>query len=176
MKNVVFLLLVTTFCFGQKGKPNLPIDSITNKITYKETIVADSIKSDQLYLNAKKWIALAFKSAQDVIQYDQNNSIIAKGNIGVYSKKQPAGIIKFTLKIDVKDYKYRYELSEFVHSKDIDFPYSLGPCEEMINTKDRTMGISNQKGYNLILTSMDENIKNMIIDLKANMNTKPSDW
>jgi hypothetical protein len=182
MKYLVFFLLLSTYCFGQKNKPNLPIDSLTNKITYKETVICDSIKAEQLYLNAKKWLAIAFKSAQNVIQLDHNNSLIAKGNINVYTingfgNEQPAGIINFTFKIDVKDYKYRFEITDLYHSSGNGVDYSIGKCEDMIKTKDRTMGISHQKGYNIILNDMDSRVKSMITSLKSEMSKKVSaDW
>jgi hypothetical protein len=56
-----------------------------------------------------------------------------------------------------------------------------GICEKMINTTDKTMGMSYQKTYNYYLYQMDNNIKDLISDLKAAMttkatNTKKDEW
>jgi hypothetical protein len=50
-----------------------------------------------------------------------------------------------------------------------------GACEDMINTTRKTMGISYQKTFNYYLTQMDENVKGIIIDLRATMSKKAAD-
>jgi hypothetical protein len=177
MKNLVFIVLfISTFtAFAQ---PELPIDPDTDMIIYKEIVDVDSINKDQLYKNAIAWISIKFKSAKDVIQLDDavNHRIIAKGNFDVYAGKKAAGIIKFTLKIDTKDNKYKYEFTDLYHAGNSNYYPEHGPCEDMIKTKDRVFGISYQKQYNKILTDMDETINRLIGSLKDKMTEKEEDW
>jgi hypothetical protein len=176
MKTLIFILLAA---ISLNAQVNLPIDSLTNKITYAEVVNVDSMSQKVLYDKAREWVVMKFKSANDVIQSDDISKIICKGNFDIYSKKQPAGIINFTIKIEIKDNKYRYQFFDFYHTKGAnnEFLFDIGPCEQMIKTKDRTMGISHQKGYNIMLNDMDSRVKSMITSLKSEMSKKVSaDW
>ena len=57
----------------------------------------------------------------------------------------------------------------------------LGDCEDLINTTDKTMGISHQKQYTYYLVQMDHNIKDLIENLIASMaieatNVEEDEW
>jgi hypothetical protein len=70
------------------------------------------LTKDQIYDNSLRWIAQNFKSAKQVIDFQDrtNGTIVAKGNIpeaiswGVYN-----GALGFTLTIDAKDGKARFQ-------------------------------------------------------------------
>lgn len=80
---------------------------------YQGIVTTEGKSASDIYAKAKTWIALNFKSANDVIQLDdkENGILVVKGNTTSYytfmKKKYPARV-HFTLKIDIKDNKFRY--------------------------------------------------------------------
>jgi hypothetical protein len=180
------VLLSVSAAFGQKETPKLPIDSSTSKITYSEVVYLDSLANKQeLFSRAREWFAKAYKSSRNVIQMEdkENGKIIGKALMQVYYKEFPYGYINYTISIYIKDGRYKYEFTDFHHTgqQGRDVP-DFGVCEKMIKTSDKYMGIiSYQKYYNYCLYQMDNNIKDLITDLKAAMtrkatNSKKDDW
>jgi hypothetical protein len=187
-----FTLFSVFTAFGQKETPILPIDSSTSKITYSEVVYIDSLTNKlELFSRAREWFAKAYKSSTDVIQMEDKESgkIVGKALMQVYHRalgsNYPSGYINYTISIYMKDGRYKYEITDFHHTGQYvsggNRISDYGVCEKMINTKDKTMGISYQKTYNYYLYQMDKNIKNLIIELKDAMitktiNTKKDDW
>jgi hypothetical protein len=180
----VLVLLSVSAAFGQKETPQLPIDSSTSKITYSEVVYLDSLANKQeLFSRAREWFAKAYKSSTNVIQMEDKESgkIIGKALMQVYYKEFPYGYINYTISIYLKDGRYKYEFTDFHHTGQGRNVPDFGICEKMIKTTDRYMGISYQKYYNYCLYQMDNNIKDLIKDLKAAMTTKATnsmkdDW
>jgi hypothetical protein len=84
--------------------------------------VDTTLSSNELYLRARAWFAESYRSAQDVIQMDdkENGKIIGKGNIRYTSRifvgsEGTKGWIRYTISIQVKDGRYRYEITDFYH-------------------------------------------------------------
>jgi hypothetical protein len=183
MKNIrnCILLCVTTFfltssAFGQNETPNLPIDSITAKIVYSEVIHVDSLtKKQELFSRAREWFAKAYKSSTSVIQMEDKESgkIVGKALMQVYYKNRQNGYINYTISIQVKDGRYKYEVTDFYHTGQGSSIPDYGLCEKMINSSDKYFGVSMQKNYNSCLFELDKNIKDLISDLKSAMATKP---
>lgn len=91
-------------------------------VEYKIIDSAKGITADQLYTNARAWVAKTFVSANAVLQMDdkQAGKIIGKGNMRTPVKNAFGmvigdDIINFTITIDVKENKYRVILSDFSH-------------------------------------------------------------
>jgi hypothetical protein len=194
--NIPFLLILFIFSafsvLGQNVTPTLPIDSLTKKISYSEVIKVDSLESKmELYSKAREWFAKTYKSSSDVIQMDDRESgkLVGKALMQVYHKALgstfPSGYINYTISIYIKDGRYKYEITNFYHTGQYvsggnRIP-DYGVCEKMINTTDKTMGMSYQKTYNYYLYQMDNNIRDLIADLKKAMATKSTnsnneDW
>lgn len=83
------LLLVSILSFGQTAKEMieahkcvLPIDTTTGLITIEFTGKQDSVRAQELYSRFKIWAAKSFKSAQNVIQFDDPGvgQVVIKGN------------------------------------------------------------------------------------------------
>jgi len=93
----------------------IPKDEKSGLFSYHEVVKVDSISADELYSRAKSWIALTYKSANDVIQLDDQNAgrIIVKGNFGIIYYANQAWV-NHTLTIDFKEGRYRYDLTSFV--------------------------------------------------------------
>jgi hypothetical protein len=199
VKKIINLFLFTVLsiafistAFGQKETPKLPIDSLTSKITYSEVVYVDtSTNRQELFSRGREWFAKAYKSSTNVIQMEDKESgkIVGKASMQVYHKalgsNYPSGYINYTISIYIKNGRYKYEVIDFHHTGQLvsggnRIP-DYGICEEMINTTDKTMGFSYQKTYNYYLFQMDNNIKELVSDLKAAMttnltNTKKDDW
>ena len=112
MKKILFiLLLVPTFSYCQN-------------LTYTEIVPADSLSKDLLYSNARLWFVHAFNSANNVIQYDSKDDgkIIGKGNFLFHGRAFTSGTnstgpVNFTVTVEVKDNKYKYEITDFKHEQ-----------------------------------------------------------
>ncbi len=119
---ILFILFWAINVFSQnKTLIEFAFPTENNEIVYKEVVSVDSTKDAKtLYLKAKEWIATKFKSAQDVIQMDNEKTIVIKSFI----RKGHNTMVKnpqkwFTLKIDFKDGRYRYNLSKIIYEFDI---------------------------------------------------------
>lgn len=186
------VLLLTINANAQKETPNLPIDTVTKMITYTEVVNVDtSLTKLELYSRAREWFAKAYNSSQNVIQMDDKESgkIVGKALTQVYHKalgsNYPSGYINYTISIYLKDGRYKYEITNFHHTGQLvsggNRIEDFGPCEEMINTKKKTWGMSYQKTFNYYLLQLDTKTKSLIEDLKISMaskalNSKKNDW
>jgi hypothetical protein len=110
LSSLLLLTLITGVSFGQIIK----LDSLSGKYQSQGIIKMDTLKKDFLYSKTKEWIALNYKSANDVIQLadKENYKIIAKGNFKT-SMFMKEGWIAHTLVLDFKDGKIRYSYSDF---------------------------------------------------------------
>lgn len=86
---------------------------------YSEVIKVPGKTSSQLYGSAREWFAESFKSANDVLQLEDqiNGKLIGKGSTPISVKyKSSFNTIPiilhatFTIKISVKDSVYKYEI------------------------------------------------------------------
>lgn len=121
MKKLSLSALLLLFCivsFAQEAQ--FPINPKTNKIEYTAIVNVDStVTSDELYTRARSWFATAFKSANNVIQMDDRSTgtIIGKGNFAIRpSTYQIGSRISFTIKIQVKNGRYRYLVNDLSHT------------------------------------------------------------
>ena len=74
----------------------------------------------------KAWVADYFKSAKDVIQLDEIDRLIIKGNTDLHevSETKYGSIpvdytMKFTIDLQIKDSKYRYQLKDVLLSNNL---------------------------------------------------------
>lgn len=114
---LITILLIPYFSFAQEIK--FPINSETKKIEYSDLIMVDStLSSNVLFSRAKEWMVGAFKTPSDVIQLEDQSSgvIMAKGSIPLKDQTfKKNGHISFTMKIQVKDGRYRYWITDLEH-------------------------------------------------------------
>lgn len=182
---VLFFLSSFMLSFGQKEIINLPIDPETNKITYSEVVLVDSVTTKQeLYLKAKEWFAHAFNSAQNVIQFDDKESgkIIGKGLISVGSTLGPVkssdnlGVVNFVVEIQLKNGKYKYTFTDLWHDAQNSI-YSPGDLR--LEKPGGGLGSMGQKNWNGIKIQTGDHINAMIKSLKISMkstNKNTDNW
>ena len=138
---------------------NLIEDNFPTKdglIHYSDVVHVDStINSNDLYLNAKKWIVDGFKSSKAVIETDDKEakliilkSFISKGHN--YEVSNPKNW--FTLKIEMKDGRYRYSLYDIRYEFDV---FVMGqnihtdkPFEEWMKPSHKEMSERKRKKIN----------------------------
>lgn len=153
---------------------SLPIDPSTGEVNYTEVVKADSLSADQLYGNAKFFVANAFKSAKDVTQLQDDNakSVVCKGNFTGYRGN---GFIDFTLSIQCKDGRYKYSISNLVHRTIYRNQYAGG---NLANEKpDCGTFYMPKKYWNNLKSYADATVQALIFDLKKKMSDKiSSDW
>ena len=175
---ILFIILLPILSFAQKEIPNLPIDSVTQLITYTGVVQVTGNK-DELYSRAREWFAKAYNSSLNVIQMDDKEKIIGKALMTVYWKNlvgvtSEAGNVNYTISIFFKDGKYKYEITNFYHTGN-QYISDIGSCEKMMTEKRR----SYKKTYDYILNQVNENINNLIFSLKEGMEKqadKAKDW
>ncbi len=107
---VVSFLLFSATTFGQTIK----LDSLSGKYQSEGIVHVDSLTKESLFSKAQEWIALNYKSAQDVIQLadKENAKIILKGNFTT-SMFMKEGYIGHTLILEFKDGRFRYTYTDF---------------------------------------------------------------
>lgn len=118
MKQISITLLLFIFIFATNAQDfKMPVNE-NGEIEYRE-IVQTNLSSNQLFANAKEWIAKTFGDYKKVLQYEdtQNFKVIIKGkiptneyinNYGGLIIQEWSEIIDFTLTIECKDKRYRY--------------------------------------------------------------------
>lgn len=125
-------ILLSLSSFGQKRKGitaetvkqlynSMP--KVDGKYEYIEVVRLDTTyKKDMLYRNSKLFFADAFKSARDVLQYDdrEEGKVIGKGNLSIEGEQNillsyvtEQWTVNFSLEIFSKDGKYRYRIYDF---------------------------------------------------------------
>jgi hypothetical protein len=97
------------------------------RIIYKEVVDAPNRTQDQLYTSARLWFLDSFKSSKDVIQYEERESgiIAGNGNTSLYISTMVGAVenkLFFSVRIEVKDEKFRYQISDLFIQHDLNSP------------------------------------------------------
>lgn len=178
-KLLVLLVLLPMLSFGQE------------RLTYTNVVKVDSISKNELYNRAKLWMASAYNSSNDVIQIGnkEEGQIIGKASIKYLSRvfvgsATTGGYIKYTIKIFVKEGRYKYEITDFIHdprSRSSYPPVSMG----LITTdpdcpRPTSMVKWSNKVWRDIKTQIAETVVPLVRNLKKDMSlpaeTKNDDW
>ena len=103
----------------QKYMVNLSPDQIykmkDSKIHYEEVVNTEGIDANELYLRSKLFIANAYVSSSDVTKFEdkENGIIIVKALFPhAHNKFINRGRVTYTLKIEVKDNRYKYTITD----------------------------------------------------------------
>jgi hypothetical protein len=165
LKITLLFFLIGINAFPQKE--TLPINKETKLIEFSDLVFVDSaLTQNELYLRAKEWMARNFKSAKDVIQMEDKEAgiIIGKGYFSLREGKSCK--IYFTLKIQVKNNRYKYWFSDFYHDCSPFVGYDGGPLEHEKPDCGFWM-MAKREWIEIIPNLTDQNVKLMIQSLKA---------
>lgn len=171
---------------------------------YSEVVDVPGKNSDQLYSSAREWFADSFNSANDVLQMDDPvaGKLIGKGTFELtigYIIWRP----NFTIKIFVKDGKYKYEISDIKIDRSVkessfnvteDFQKYIDQKEyfkngsnpewlkenneaarKLSNNLLKKTAAVNSEYYKLIVDT-ENRFKNLISDLHKGMIKSEDDW
>lgn len=90
-------------------------------ISYSKVIQTDSVGKDVLFSTIHEWFAMNYNSANDVIQLadKEGGTIVGKGlfsySLGKLMYNCYDGTISYTIKVTIKDNRYKVDLLNFTH-------------------------------------------------------------
>jgi hypothetical protein len=172
-RNIFFILtfFISGLAWSQQSQPaaNLPVDAETKMIQFREVVEQEGDK-DVLYDRGASWFSSYYKSPVSVlkIQDKVNGKIEGTGRCRiVYTDEQglirDAGIILYNIKMELKDNKYRYTLTDFTLKST-----SRYPIEKWMN--------KNDPAYNPLwdsyLYQIDTTMQSLIHSMKEGMKPK----
>jgi hypothetical protein len=121
MKKILCLFTVILLALGTQAQTTtFPIDETTKKITYSEVVPLEGVSKSEIFERSKN---LGI-SGKNTIKEDANEGVyVYKGQINV---KYPApqvgnfhtGVVSYVVTIGSKDGKYKYVITDFVHTSD----------------------------------------------------------
>jgi hypothetical protein len=181
MRNIVTLLLASILLLTApnlqaQGTPKMPVDPETKLITYKEVVTTPGKPAD-LFNRGIEWVNKQYKNPVDATKVRDQASgtieIIHRFDITKVEQGTtlPAGTIDYSLKIEMKDGRYRYTITNFTLKT-----ISRQPIEKWMNKNDQ----SYIPAWDIYLKQVDDFTKKLIDSLKAGMQPpiekKPDTW
>lgn len=164
----VFFIVISGYSYSQDFICD-KIPSKNGRVHYEGVVMIDSVPSSTLYNNAKLWIGKTFVSSKSVIQSEIPNSLIilkARMDIG---NTDNSGVYTFTLTLQFKDGRYRYELSDIgidLYIARLNYR-KTSPIEETPLLKDCS---------DAPLILFDSKIKSLITDFDHGIKANNNDW
>lgn len=174
------LFLTVTICKSQ----DLPIDPETKKISYSEVIEIEGVAKEELYKRAKAWFVTGTGASKLALELEdlETGKLAGKVNSAVSSKNPPAGmfevgVITNTITILIKDGRYKYVFTDFIHeSGGVDKVISSGPLEQKKTpAKAITGNMPTQYQWNQIKKETDKRILSQVESLKKALGNKSTE-
>ena len=119
------LLAFVTFCFTLNAQqqiltPTLPVDPDTKKIQYR-AVIEEKGSVEYLYNKAIEWFSYYYLNPSAIfnVQDKVNGKIEGTGRMKIYYTDEKSGVrmdgglIVYLIKIELKENKYRYTLTDF---------------------------------------------------------------
>jgi hypothetical protein len=166
---VFWMTVSSVFAQQSNTASQVPIDPDTKLITYKEVVTQDGTK-DVLFERGMSWMRYYYPNPNSVanVMDKANGKIEGIGRLRVYyfdkdSNRRDGGIITYALKLEFKENRYRYTLSDF-NVKTV----SRFPIERWMNKKDPEY-MPQDDGY---LFQVDTIMKRLTRTLKEEMKPK----
>jgi hypothetical protein len=175
----MFLVTLHPALSAQEKSPvaNLPVDADSKKIMYRE-VVEQQGTPGYLYDKAIEWFGFYYKNPQSVysVQSKENGKIDGFGRMKIYypdpssGEKRDGGLIQYQIRMELKDNKYRYTLTDFNLTGSARFP-----LEKWMNKADPAYN-SNWDSY---LYQIDTTMQRLISTMKDKMKPtviKKDEW
>lgn len=174
MKFKIIVLCIMGLHSALKAQVSLPIDSTTNRVTYYEVVKTDtSLHKSVLLLNAEKWTQKNLKVEE--IKADSHKIVCAGFMIMSESKgimEKNSGRFSFDFIIEVKEGRYRYMFTNFVYNK-----YTIDKNGNKQYEHKKHIEDAKAPGWNKLWNkhkaTLDFRIRDLIADLKVQMNINP---
>lgn len=177
-------LLSSTISLAQDVKrvvPDMPVSADSKLITYSKVVTAAGESPSELYKRAINWVTLFYKNPSDVLREKDSVSgkIVCKHRFKIVNEAdkktgfvKDAGLVQYTLNLQFKEGRYKYELTE-INWKQL----SYYPIERWMDSK--AAGYAKEYEYYLVQT--DETANKILADLEKGMNVpsvkpKKEEW
>lgn len=115
MRKTILLVALSLFSFSLAAQES-------EKLSFVEVVPVEGVSSDELYNRAEMWVATAFQNSNKVVKYrnKENKQLILNPNTDFsYSKlvgsEGARGVIEYTMTINIKDNRYRVEITDCFH-------------------------------------------------------------
>lgn len=110
----IFTAILLMATLTASARVQFPLNQY-GEVEYTQVIQAPNFDKDQIYSQAREWMAVNFNSAQDVIQMDDREAgkIISKGIVNI--PNHTLGHVNFTLEIHIRDGRFRYSINHIRH-------------------------------------------------------------
>jgi hypothetical protein len=176
------LMVISTVGFAQKNKvqiPEMPLDEDSGLITYADKAAVDGATASDLYDRAYNWGKGHYKNYAEKlrVQDKENGRMEIFGRFSIYAHDKKGavttskiGLIQYTLGIDLKEGRYRYNLSK-INQK----AASYTAIEQWLDGSDDN---ASNNAYKLI--DIDNHIQELLSALNKAVKTAPKaaedDW
>ena len=152
----------------------LPVSAETHRITYTGVVEVPGVSKDDLYTRATEWFAKTYNSSNAVLQMQDRaaGELVGKPvlptTVRSLGANYPAGIVKYTISVYLKDGKYKYEITDLVHDAVGSKLCSAGPLEN-----EKTGCMSMTKGqWNEIKAQTDRAMQSLVASLSTALSKK----
>ncbi len=105
----------TTAASAPAPDPNSPLE-------FSDVVQVEGVSTTELYTRAKLWFAEAFRDSKHVLEVEDKEAglLVGKGTMpyepsSIMQSGGMKGHISFTVKIMIKDGRYKYSISNFTH-------------------------------------------------------------
>lgn len=98
---------------------------VLEPLSFSEVIQQENASKDELYQYLKQWFALKYRSADDVIQYDDSDyAIIGKGvipfKVNNLTWQSASGFIRYSLTVRIREGRFKVTFADFAHESTSD--------------------------------------------------------
>ncbi len=174
MNRIFYLLLLTTATSLAQNStaPKMPVDEGTKLISYNKVSGVTGVSKDELYNRALTWANTYYKNPNDVIREKDMNEgkIVCKARFKIMNPPDKkgfsaeGGVVQYTLNMQFKDGRYKYELTEFNWK----LP-SYYPIEKWLDTKSAYY----QPEFDFYLQQVETTAKEIASNLDKSMRANP---
>ena len=175
----VFYVLFSGISVAQENDSlNFPVDENTGKIKYQEVVEAEG-KSVKLFYRAITWMNNHWDNARGMIKKQDKVNGVLKAHVRFDIKKytedgdleERAGRMGYVLKMEFKDGRYRYTITDLQLLKK-----SKYPLERWINPENTYYDQRDEEVLQIIANEMKEVIKSMKKGMTKEKVQKDDDW
>ncbi|MDO7885316.1 DUF4468 domain-containing protein [Hymenobacter cheonanensis] len=152
----------------------LPVSAETHHITYTGVVEVPGATKDELYTRATEWFAKTYNNANSVLQMQDRaaGQLVGKPVLATtvrsLGSNYPAGIVKYTISLYLKDGKYKYEITDFVHDATGSKLCSAGPLE---NEKTGCMSLTKGQ-WTEIKSQTDRAMQGLVASMSTTLSKK----
>lgn len=117
MKRLAIILLLWSVNTASFGQMTPPFPTVDGKINFSDIVAVEGAGKDELYERAKIWFADAFVSSNSVIQLaNKERGLIMGKGVATERNEYWEKRWNFTIKIQIKDEKYKVEVYDIHYS------------------------------------------------------------